>query len=70
MRKKGVVGIARVVLQRRERIVMLEPFGKGLLAISLRYAYPVRSERTRKDEAGRPRGSTSGDSSPGCDVAM
>jgi DNA end-binding protein Ku len=44
MRKKGVVGIARVVLQRRERLLMLEPFGKGLLAVSLRYAYQVRSE--------------------------
>jgi DNA end-binding protein Ku len=44
MRKKGVVGIARVVLQRRERIVMLEPFGQGLLAMTLRYAYQVRSE--------------------------
>jgi DNA end-binding protein Ku len=44
MRRKGVVGIARVVLQRRERILMLEPFGKGLLAITLRYGYQVRSE--------------------------
>jgi DNA end-binding protein Ku len=44
MQKKGVVGIARVVLQRRERILMLEPFDKGLLAITLRYAYQVRSE--------------------------
>src|SRR5919197_194529 len=44
MRKKGVVGIARVVLQRRERILMLEPFGKGLLAVTLRYANQVRSE--------------------------
>jgi DNA end-binding protein Ku len=31
-------------LQKRERILMLEPFGKGLLAITLRYAYQVRSE--------------------------
>jgi DNA end-binding protein Ku len=38
MSKKGVVGIARVVLQMRERILMLEPFGKGLLAITFRYA--------------------------------
>jgi DNA end-binding protein Ku len=44
MRKKGVVGIARVVLQKRERILMLEPFGKGLLAVTLRYADQVRSE--------------------------
>src|SRR5919108_296657 len=44
MRKKGVVGIARVVLQKRERILMLEPFGKGLLASALRYANQVRTE--------------------------
>jgi DNA end-binding protein Ku len=44
IRKKRVVGIARVVLQRRERILMLEPFGKGLLATTLRYAYQVRDE--------------------------
>src|SRR5919108_3198227 len=31
MRKKGVVGVAGVVLQKRERIVKLEPLGKGLL---------------------------------------
>jgi DNA end-binding protein Ku len=44
MRRKGVVGIARVVLQRRERVLMLQPFGKGLLAITLRYAHQVRTE--------------------------
>jgi DNA end-binding protein Ku len=43
MRRKGVVGIARVVLQKRERILMLEPFDKGLLATTLRYAYQVRN---------------------------
>jgi DNA end-binding protein Ku len=31
-----------VVLYRRERILMLEPFEKGLLATSLRYGYEVR----------------------------
>ena len=44
MRKKGVVGIARVVLQKRERVLKLEPLGKGLLATTLRYASQVRSE--------------------------
>jgi DNA end-binding protein Ku len=44
MRKKEVVGIARVVLQKRERIVMLEPLGKGMLGTTLHYAYQVRSE--------------------------
>jgi DNA end-binding protein Ku len=43
MRRKEVAGIARVVLQKRERILMLEPFDKGLLATTLRYAYQVRN---------------------------
>jgi DNA end-binding protein Ku len=42
MRKKKMVGIARVVLQRRERILMIEPLGKGLLATSLRYGNEIR----------------------------
>ncbi|HVL74362.1 MAG TPA: Ku protein [Beijerinckiaceae bacterium] len=42
MREKGVVGLGRVVLYRRERIVMLEPREKGLVARTLRYAYEVR----------------------------
>ena len=40
MREKKMVGLGRVVLYRRERIVMLEPFEKGLLATALRYGYP------------------------------
>lgn len=42
MRDKGMVGLAKVVLYRRERLLMLEPLDKGLLATSLRYAYEVR----------------------------
>lgn len=42
MRESGMVGIGRVVIARRERIVMIEPFEKGLLATVLRYAYEVR----------------------------
>ncbi len=44
MREKGVVGIGRVVLYRRERPVLLEPRGKGLVATTLRYAYEVRDD--------------------------
>jgi DNA end-binding protein Ku len=44
MREKKMVGIARVVLTRREHVVMLEPFDKGLLATTLRYAYEVRDQ--------------------------
>lgn len=44
MREQDVVGLARVVLNRRERIVMLEPRGKGLLATTLRYRSEVRNQ--------------------------
>src|SRR5262249_4157190 len=42
MRRKDMVGLGKVVISRRERIVMLEPFDKGLMATTLRYAYEVR----------------------------
>ena len=42
IRERKVVGLGRVVLSRRERVVMLEAFDKGLLATSLRYGYEVR----------------------------
>jgi DNA end-binding protein Ku len=44
MSEKKMVGLARVVLTRREHVVMLEPFDKGLLATTLRYPYEVRGE--------------------------
>src|SRR6185503_12126072 len=42
MEKENLVGIARVVLYRRERILMLAPRGKGLMATALRYNTEVR----------------------------
>ena len=45
MREKKMVGLARVVLTRREHVAMLEPFDKGLLATTLRYAYEVREQK-------------------------
>lgn len=44
MKSKKMVGIARLVMARRERIMMIEPFGKGLLGTTLHYAYEIRSE--------------------------
>jgi len=44
MSRKKLVGIGRVVLSRRERILMLEPRGNGLLATTLRYPYEVRQD--------------------------
>jgi DNA end-binding protein Ku len=42
IRDRKMVGLGRVVMTRRERVVMLEAFDKGLLATSLRYANEVR----------------------------
>ena len=44
IREKKMVGLGRVVLTRREHVVMLEAFDKGLLATTLRYAYEVRDQ--------------------------
>jgi DNA end-binding protein Ku len=54
MREKNVVGIGRVVLYRRERPIMLEPRGKGLVATTLRYAYEVREDEDYFEDIGEP----------------
>lgn len=42
MKDKGMVGLARVVLYRREQVLMLEPRGKGIVATAIRFANEVR----------------------------
>jgi DNA end-binding protein Ku len=44
IRKEGMVALGRVVITSREHIIALEPRGKGLLGITLRYPYEVRKE--------------------------
>src|SRR5215468_4056949 len=44
IREKKMVALGRIVLSRREHVVMLEPFDKGLLATTLRYQYEVRDQ--------------------------
>ena len=44
MRDKGMVALGRVVLSKRERVIMLQPRGKGLLGATLRYPYEIRDE--------------------------
>src|SRR6202167_1718823 len=44
MRDKSMVALGRVVLSKRERVIMLQPRGKGLLGTTLRYPYEVRDE--------------------------
>lgn len=50
MKKKGMVGLGRVVTHRRERLLMLETRGKGIAATALRYKNEVRKEDTYFDE--------------------
>ena len=44
IRKEGMVALGRVVFTSREHVIALEPRGKGLLGITLRYPYEVRKE--------------------------
>jgi DNA end-binding protein Ku len=44
IRAKAMVALGRIVLARREHVVMLEAFDKGLLAATLRYPYEVRDQ--------------------------
>jgi DNA end-binding protein Ku len=42
--KLNMVALGRVVLTRREHVIALEPKGRGLLGLTLRYRYEVRDE--------------------------
>ncbi|NGO65962.1 Ku protein [Rhizobium daejeonense] len=46
MEGQDMVGISRLVISRRERAVMLEPRGKGIVLWTLRYGDEVRDEDT------------------------
>jgi DNA end-binding protein Ku len=50
MKKKGMVGLGRVVTHRRERLLMLVSRGKGIMATALRYKNEVRKEDAYFDE--------------------
>ena len=42
MKGKGMVALGRVVMSKRERVIAIEPHGKGLLGTTLHYPYEVR----------------------------
>jgi DNA end-binding protein Ku len=50
IRKEGMVALGRVVFTSREHVIALEPRGKGLLGVTLRYPYEVRKEDEYFDE--------------------
>ena len=50
MRKEDLAGLARVVMYRREHLLLLRPRGKGLMATALRYNNEVRDEKDYFDD--------------------
>jgi hypothetical protein len=57
MRSKALVALGRVVLSKRERVMALEPYDKGLIGTTLHYPYEVRGA---KDWSPRPRSGAPG----------
>ena len=55
MARQKKAGIARIVLYRRERPVMIEPFDKGLLLTTLRYDKTVRKPDEIFSDLGKPK---------------
>jgi DNA end-binding protein Ku len=45
MRGKGMAALGRVVLAKRERPIMLQPWDKGLMGTTLRYPYEIRDAK-------------------------
>ena len=43
MRSKALAALGRVVLSKRERVMALEPYDKGLIGTTVRYPYEVRN---------------------------
>ena len=52
---KKMAGLARIVLWRRERPVVIEPFEKGMLLTTLRYDKTVRQPDEVFDDIGEPK---------------
>ena len=44
-RGKDVVALGRVVLAKRERVIVLQPWDNGLMATTLRYPYEIRDAK-------------------------
>src|SRR6202012_2748909 len=55
MKQKDRVALARIVLINREHVIAIEPLGKGLLGITLRYPYELRDEDGYFDDIRNPK---------------
>jgi DNA end-binding protein Ku len=47
---KGMAALGRVVMNKRERIIAIEPHGKGMIGTTLHYAYEVRNADDQFDD--------------------
>jgi DNA end-binding protein Ku len=50
IRKEGMVALGRLVLSTREHVIAIEPRGKGLLGMTLRYPYEIRADKDYFDD--------------------
>ena len=50
IKKEGMVALGKDVFTSREHIIALEPRGKGLMGVTLRYTYEVRKEADYFDD--------------------
>ncbi|HLG81290.1 MAG TPA: Ku protein [Bradyrhizobium sp.] len=55
MKDQGRVALARIVLTNREHVLAIQPWGKGLLATTLRYPYEVREADDYLDDIKTPK---------------
>src|SRR5262245_18682293 len=58
MKKKKMVGVARGVMARHERIMTLGPFGKGIMGTPLLYTHEIRRVSSRIFQVGSDCGHT------------
>jgi DNA end-binding protein Ku len=45
MRDKGIAALGRVMLAKRERVIMIQPWDAGLMGTTLRYPYEIRDAK-------------------------
>jgi DNA end-binding protein Ku len=50
IRNEGMVALGKVVFTSREHVILLEPRGKGLVGVTLRFPYEVRKEEDYFDD--------------------
>jgi DNA end-binding protein Ku len=50
MRSENKTALGRVVLAKRERVIMLQPWDKGLIGMTLRYPYEIRDAKEYFDD--------------------